>query len=657
MGIPLSASLANAPTPDPQGLYLSSDIRNSFETDSSWFDSNPSRTLSRRPPTGSAYLGRLGSWDNQFPDRGAQYPGYNGFPSRASSTEEVRMGDFFGYTNTVATASVWSSLPSPTFVPNAFLTSSIKKYEFKAARTSLQGPLYPSIGTHTQVYFLPYINDSNLPVLYTMWASGSSPNNNILPPYSTGSQYSFESTYYATQSIVTNSAAYTITADNGMRAGKSPFYNDYNDCVGVYYYTEGSPAPPLATTYGVPYEVTMSAANIPQLLVHTNKKYPIETSSTLYGNVARGSTSVPNSVPEIIGLPEDMSHSSIVLYTGYTSGLHAKLSTLSGSQADGNSIVAFTGSRFTLTNSSSYNNSSYTSVIYQDGSAMVAHGINPSGTTDATCSISYFKPSYYQFGVTYANFISNPQSYLGLETGSYGQLAQPLLTGSGGYGSKALVEIPRVGGNSINQALLATSRGDNTIDIHVLSNAGSVGAAYWKIEASYENLAYDPFLAQGWADYKTQVSLSYLGVYTNYSASLAFNPTTPSPAFEYYYALSYTRTDGYGSNAIIKIIPPQYISGNFKSTCELYITTPTNKVVRNNQINYKDFGSINNVINIGPTNEILQSTLAQTTAIYPLSPTNNFRQTRTKYFSIPILSWTDGASGSSVMYKRDLSLY
>ena len=132
MAVPLSASIVNATTSNVQGLFLSGDIKTSLDTDISYFDNIPLRSAAGIPRdyTGSAYLGRMGSWNNQFSDRGGQYSGYNGFPSRASSTEEVRMGDFFGYTNTVSTASSYYNLPTGMQVVNAALTSSFQKYEF-----------------------------------------------------------------------------------------------------------------------------------------------------------------------------------------------------------------------------------------------------------------------------------------------------------------------------------------------------------------------------------------------------------------------------------------------------------------------------------------------------------------------------------------------
>lgn len=660
MAVPLSASIANATTSNVQGLFLSADIKTSLDTDISYFDQIPLRSVEGIPRayTGSAYLGRMGSWNNQFSDRGGQYNGYNGFPSRASSTEEVRMGDFFGYTNTVSTASSYYNLPTGMQVVNAALTSSFQKYEFVNSNYYLADAGFNNI---QDLYYFAYVDNNNYPNLYIMWGSGSSIPTK-LEPYTTGSNYSFQSIYFSTSSRVDNTTALAISVDDGSRGDNSAISKVTNR-IGVYYYTALG-GYPLSTTYGVPYEVTMSAANIPQLLVHPSRKFTIETVSTTYGAKVLGSTSEYQSVPPIIGAPEDMAHSSIIVYTGYgttttDSGIYAKLVTLSGSQADGNAIVAFTGSRFTISPSSSYNNSTYTAVTTIGGAyTMVAHGSNSSGNTDTTCSISFFQPQNYNQAYSWGTFISNPQSYLGIITSSFGITAQPFLTASGGYGSKALAEIPTQGFyNGLNQVLLATSRGDKTIDVYVISNTGSIGSAYWKTEASFENLGYDQFAGQGYVDYTSSLSLSYLGQYRNYSASLAFDSNTTNAAIEFYYALGYTRTDGYGSIATIKIIPPQSIGGSFKEDCELYITTPTSKTVRNNIINFKDFGSYNNIINILPSrNLILSSTYPQTTAIYPFSATNTDRRARGKYFTKPLLSWYN-APGPSSLYMRDISLY
>ena len=121
--------------------------------------------------------------------------------------------------------------------------------------------------------------------------------------------------------------------------------------------------------------------------------------------------------------------------------------------------------------------------------------------------------------------------------------------------------------------------------------------------------------------------------------------------------LNYVRTDGFGGNTIIKVNPKQYISNpsgpsTSKNTTELNVgNAPTNSTVANGTINYKDFGGINNIINIGPRENMIPS--YENFKAEPVYTSGEGQ--RTMYFTKPIISWYNQAgAGFSI---RNISLY
>jgi hypothetical protein len=649
MGIPLSASLSNAlPTTKPQGLHLSSDINASFISDNSWFDSDPLRNGETPPTTPLTYLGRLAAYNNVMSDRGAISPGRNGFPSRATSTEEVRMGDFFNVTNTVATASAYSSMPGVYQLGSSFLTSSRGYYEFVessspfAFNSSGNQPFY-------QIYFWAYVDTNEDPRLSIIWTSGS---NNPSAPYTTGSNYSFVPFTNQINSIAIDTSVYSLTVDDGtLGQFYTPGTDGYKAKVGIFYYTQGNV--PNGTTFGVPYEVTMSTStNTPVLFVNTGSKYIIEDSFTFFGSIIRDCTSYPQSIPLIIG-DSDMVHSSVALYTGYpNTGLYAKLTTLSGSRYRGDSTtVSYTGARYQLHNSTTIDNSAYVaSVIGPNAGIVTVYGRVASGDTDQTCSISSFVPEYYNQAVIDATFKSNPSAYLNVTGSNYNIINQTLITQSsaigsaGGFGSKAICNIPVT-----DSLLMATTRANDTLEVYVLYVTGSTPTnTSFAIGASVTGIGFDPFLEEGLIDHTQKISLSFLGSYDNYSASLAINPTTYNSFIDCYYMLNYVRTDGFGGNTIIKVNPKQ----SSKNTTQLNTgNTPTNSTVENGTINYKDFGGFNNIINIGPKENMIPS--YGNFAATPVYTSGSGQ--RVMYFTKPIISWYNQAGANFTI--RNISLY
>jgi len=666
MGIPLSASLSNAlPTIKPQGLHLSSDINASFISDNSWFDSDPLRNGETPPANPLTYLGRLAAYNNVMSDRGAISPGRNGFPSRATSTEEVRMGDFFNVTNTVATASTYSSMPGGYEIGSPFLTSSRGYYEFVessfpfAINASGNAPRY-------QIYSWAYVDTNGDPRLSIIQTSGS---NNFSAPYTTGSNYSFVPFTNQINSIAIDTSVYSLTVDDGTLGSNYKGAGEpYTAKVGIFYYTDGGV--PVGTTFGVPYEVTMSTStNTPVLFVNTGSKYIVENVSSLYGNIIRDCTSLPQSVPQIIGGNEDMVHSSVALYTGYPStGLYAKLTTLSGSRYTGDTTtVAYTGSRYQLHNSATIDNPSYVASVFAGSGITTVYGRIPSGDTDQTCSISSFIPQYYNTGIIDATFKSNPSAYLNFTASGVGNVInQTLITQSsaigsaGGFGSKAICNIPvtDTSGFGVNSLLMATTRANDTLEVYVLYVTGSNPTnTSFAIGASITGIGFE-VPGVGYIDHTQKISLSFLGSYDNYSASLAIDNTTYESSIDCYYMLNYVRTDGFGGNTIIKVNPKQYIfnpSGpaTAKNTTGLNVgNAPANFTVANGTINYKDFGSFNNIINIGPRENMITSYGGDFSA-EPVYTSGEGQ--RTMYFTKPIISWYNQAGATFTI--RNISLY
>jgi len=122
--------------------------------------------------------------------------------------------------------------------------------------------------------------------------------------------------------------------------------------------------------------------------------------------------------------------------------------------------------------------------------------------------------------------------------------------------------------------------------------------------------------------------------------------------------LNYVRTDGFGGNTIIKVNPKQYIfnpSGpaTAKNTTGLNVgNAPANFTVANGTINYKDFGSFNNIINIGPRENMITSYGGDFSA-EPVYTSGEGQ--RTMYFTKPIISWYNQAGATFTI--RNISLY
>ena len=558
MGVPSSASIANAPTSSwPQGLYLSGDIRRSVDSDKSLYDEYPDKNpLGELPVTYKAetYLSRLAGYNNTTPDRGVVNWGTNKLPARGSVTEEVRMGDFVNFTATTFTSASANTFTNFANLKNVPPSASIVDFTAPNQDYYQNGLVYP----------IAYIDTSADPRIGILFVSTSQASYNITQHNisQTGSNfdiypYDFDINY----GVALDTNATVIAVDNGT-IGSIGVDDESGRMRGVVAYTNNS-----NDTYVVPYEVSGSA---PTLTVQYTAKLQLESSTTLANNSVLKVCSPGFSVPGLSDAP-NMDMSSMVFYSS-TNNLSARLVTVSGSNYNGDTqTTVYSGSRFNLVtypnrgiDDKAYiavagkkvgNNDSYVTVLYGEG-------MNLSEKTDNLVKLRWLGASSYQNTNT-TSFYSNPDSFLSITdfsgTGKIIGYANPMTVfpaASKNYGARGMCSVDDntySGASNENGLMVAVATTDRTIDVKYVKVPYTGTSFLPGVQGQLTGSIGENKGGTNFVDYQLPVGIVSLGTYTEYSASLAQNSSNYSGSLIEYFAVSYTRTDKKGATDIIKL--------------------------------------------------------------------------------------------------------
>lgn len=566
MGVPSSASIANAPTSSwPQGLYLSADIRRSVDSDKSLYDEYPDKNPIGELPVdykAETYLSRLAGYNNTTPDRGVVTWGTNKLPSRGSVTEEVRMGDFVNFTTTTLTTASANFFSNFADLKNVPPSASLVDFTAPNHDYYQDGLVYP----------IAYIDTSADPRLGILFVSTSrdvynAQQNNISQTGSNFDIYPYDFDINYGTALDTN--ATVIAVDNGT-VGSIGVDDDEGRMRGVVAYTNSS-----NDTYVVPYEVSGSA---PTLTVQYTAKLQLESSTTLAGNSVLKVCSPGFSVPGFSDV-DNMDMSSMVFYMSNNT-LSARLVTVSGSNYNGDTqTTVYSGSRFNLVNypNRGINDKAYIAVAGKkvgnnDSFVTVLHGEtgNLSEKTDNVVKLRWLAASHYQ-NTGSADFYSDPDSFLDITdfsgTGKIIGYANPMTVftaATKNYGAKGMCAVSDnyyAGGTNENGLMVAVATTDRTIDLKY-------------VKMPYNGTSYIPSVegeligsigvnkgGTNFVDYQLPVGIVPLGSYTEYSASLAQNSSNYSGSLVEYFAVSYTRTDKKGATDIVKLY---HVNGNIE---------------------------------------------------------------------------------------------
>jgi len=553
MGVPSSASIANAPTSTwPQGLYLSADIRKSLDSDVSLYDLYPDKNVIGELPVNwkaETYLSRLAGYNNTTSDRGVVNWGTNKLPTRGSVTEEVRMGDFVNFTTTTFTSA------SANFFSNF---ANLKNVPPSASLVDFTAPnqVYDQDGL---VYPIAYIDTSADPRIGILFVSTSRDGyNNISQTGSNFDMYPYD--FDINYNTALDSNATVIAVDNGT-IGAIGVDSISGRMRGVVAYTNNS-----NDTYVVPYEVSGSA---PTLTVQYTAKLQLESNSTLADNSVLKVCSPGFTVPGFSNVP-NMDMSSMVFYSS-TNTLSARLVTISGSNYNGDTqTTVYSGSRFNVVTypNRGIDDKAYIAVAGRrsgnnDSDVTVLYGenMNLSEKTDNVVKLRWLGASHYQ-NTGSADFYSDPDSFLDIVdfsgTGKIIGYANPMTVfaaASKNYGARGMcsVDDKYAGATNENGLMVAVATTDNTIDVKYVKLSYNGTSYIPSVESELVGSVGVNKVGTNFVNYQLPVGIVPLGTYTEYSASLALNSSNYSGSLVEYFAVSYTRTDKKGATDIIKL--------------------------------------------------------------------------------------------------------
>lgn len=546
MGIPNSASLANAPAASypllrPQGLYLSADIRASMDGDKSSYDFDPARNSPDAPFDDKAetYLSRLAGYNNTTPDRGTLRWGRNKLPSRASSTEEVRMGDFSNFTTTTFLSSSENTFDNLSNTKQNLPSSSI--VDFKTPLTQWRGPISANDESRGTLYNIAYIDSSNDPRLGILFFSGSlqalsSGNHNISQ---TGSNFQWDIYCEDVNSGAIDTNATKVVVDNGSFTSVSSSagydYDESEARQGCFYWMNG------ATPYMVPYEFNSSSASPPgELTIHSSA----ETSpSTAYGADII-SAIAGEGVPDMIG-NIGFNVSSLLAYNGF-SDLRARLFTISGSKAKGDSnIQIYSGSEYIISTNNGVKDKCYSSLVGTIKDTLVnarliyGEGANYTLLGDNIVKLAGLFLSSSTAASNLSTFQSNPNNYLDLKEDWSSSTLWNSSTEK--YGAKCLINLE--GNNSVGgqgqRWLAVVAKSNKKIDVKLVEDSSQSGVGP-HVSGSLLNAIGLDALNIGMVNHTLPVSATSLGMYTEYSSSLVEDPTSYQGSQVEYVVISYS---------------------------------------------------------------------------------------------------------------------
>lgn len=631
MGIPNSASIANAPGGLwPKGIWLSGDIRTTMDGDVSSYDLYPDRNVGDYPNTFKAetYLSRLAGYNGTTPDRGKLSWGVNKLPSRGSSTEEVRMGDFINFTTTNFVSSSYTLFDnfSPTFTtpPSSsifdFQSNDIVWYGSKTS-TEERGTLY-------NIAYVDNARDPRLGILFISGTLGEAGSNIT----QTGSNYDFSPySLDVNSSAIATTTATTVCVDQGAYRTTSTSSTAENVRMGCFYWQNSNGA------NVVPYEFNSSSISAPGILtIHTSAQ---SLASSTSGAQIQKANAFPG--PQITS-GSDYPVSSLLIFNSSTT-LRARLFTVSGSLANGNSnFEIFSGSELNILN---YPNSigkpdkAYTSVM--GGGAVVnswvLYGANYNSSQDGDDTVRITNVSLSNSTAPTSNiaFESNPSTYLSLKKDWE---AEYWSSGTYKYGAKSIVPLERG-----YLALVAKSNGKLDVKYIMYSYLPSTPDI---ISGSLLDAIGEDRFGNGYINWRLPIGGVSLGQYTEYSSSLVEDPSSYEGSKVEYVVINYSAQPSstiYPETSVIKIYhnTGDIVYGNSQDNANNY------------KAEYESFNNWN--ISMLPQRHVMGGAFGFRPIFLGDYPTNTY-PIRGKYFMTPMISRFNYSSAFR-MSRNFLTLY
>ena len=574
MGVPNTASLANLPgsTPGvgvlPQGLYLAGDIRQSMDSDTSFYDIDPTRGSSggEFPPSyqPETRLSRLAGYNGITPDRGVLTPGTNHFPNR-TSTAQVKMGDFANFTTTTFVSSSDTLFENTS---NMNFRSSSNYFDFVGSPEPWRAFLNPK--NYGTLYNLAYIDNNDDPRLATVLISGSYNNpssGNFITQ--TGSNFQWETYTKDFQPLnppATN--ADIVCVDQGMwDSGVTSLLatTSENARMGCFYWQSGTNAKIMAYTIS-------GSENANTLIYHDDST---AVPSNQYGVKIAKALNPASSIPPLQST-DDFPASSILVYWGINS-LRARLFTISGSKfQDSNDINIYSGSEYVITTNinTAKGDKGYIAVCNDSsGLQSILYGENYNTSQEGDDLVKYVRiyPTNLTISTTHSNFLANPTSFLGLQ--QFGQIATLWSSGTYKYGAKAICP-STAGGNPNKGFITVVAKSNGKIDAKYIGESGLVTGSL------IDEVGVDRF-GNGEVIWQNSIGVAPLGEYREYSSSLVEDPNSYDGSRVGYYAISYTveASSGYHypRTSVIKV---------YHETGAMYYNTDREKV-DNYESNYE----------------------------------------------------------------------
>ena len=634
MGVPTTGSLANAPTTTPgpgvlpQGIYLSGDIRQSMDSDSSFYDVDPTRGNSggEIPPQyqPETHLGKLAGYNSTPTERGKITFGINKLNSRANQTQEVRMSDFSNFTTTnfvSASESGFDTFENAKQIPSSSIFDFVSNPSIWRASNS-----YTSIGTLFNLAYIDENSDPRLGILFRSSSLGSISDGASLITQ-TGSNFDFTAyEEFITSSGALDTAATIICTDAGNYSEPGGLQTEQEYRMGCVYWQNGTSNPKM-----VPFSISQSSdGGDTSLTIHSSGE---TNPTTLFGAQIQKSIS-GRGYPELVSSPvtyPEFPASTLLVYNSFQR-LRVRRFTISGSLPQNSSTyeIISGSSEYEITSNPGGQTKDYTSIIGSSifSQIMYGEGYNSSLEGDNVVKITSIYATASNSAIDPTAFRNDPDSRLKTEMGwdqqYWGSSTEK-------YGSKCLIPLK---GNQLNPSrgryLAAVAKSNGYLDVKLLTESGS-GNQAWLETSAITNSIGDTGGFGGQVHHQLPVTAVSLGTYTEYSSSLSLDPNASTGSIVEYVALCYT-IDPPVINSPLS--PQTSVIKIYHSDGTMYHNTNTEKVV-NNIANYEVYNNWN--IAALPHYKEENSTFFSLPINYDDYPNPSSDLGRNSYFTYPMM--------------------
>tara|TARA_R110000803_G_scaffold210309_2_gene281757 strand:+ start:381 stop:2348 length:1968 start_codon:yes stop_codon:yes gene_type:complete len=655
MGVPTTGSLSNAPTTTPgpgvlpQGIYLSGDIRQSMDSDSSYYDVDPTRgnsggeiPLQYQPET---HLGKLAGYNNTPTERGKITFGVNKLQSRSSQTQEVKMSDFSNFTTTnfvSASESGFDTFENVKQTPSSSIFDFVTNPNIWRASNS-----YSSIGT---LFNLAYIDENNDPRLGILFRSSSYGNISDGASLITQTGSSFDWVAYEeffTSSGALDTAATIICTDAGNYSTPSGGNGEDMYRMGCVYWQNGTSNPKM-----VPFSISQSQdGGDTSLTIHSSGE---TNPTTLFGAQIQKSLSGAG-YPELVSFPviyPEFPASTLLVYNSFQR-LRVRRFTISGSLPQNSSTyeIISGSSEYEITSNPGGQTKGYTSIIGDTifSQIMYGEGYNTAQEGDNVVKITSIYATASNSAIDPTVFKNDPDSRLKTEmfwdTQYWGSSTEK-------YGSKCLIPLKgRQENPTRNRYFAAVAKSNGYIDVKLLTESASLSQA-WLESTSITNSIGETGGFGGQIHHQLPVTAVSLGTYTEYSSSLSLDPNASTGSIVEYVALCYTIDPPYAGSPLS---PQTSVIKIYHSDGTMYYAASTEEVV-NNTANYDTFNDWN--IAALPHYVEESSTIFSLPINYDEYPSNaqNSNVGRNSYFTYPMM-FHKNYSSAFRFTKTYISLY